>query len=100
VTAQSTTGNGEPGSTVPQRHGRRAAHKATHRNAMHVTVPVLGQVALPPAEQLAYLGGIGALVALGLLEWPVGALLGAGHLLAADRNNKILADFGEALEEA
>jgi hypothetical protein len=57
-------------------------------------------VALPPADQLAYLGGISTLVAVGILEWPIAALLGAGHLLAATRNSKILADFGEALEEA
>jgi hypothetical protein len=63
-------------------------------------LPIIGTVALPPGDQLAYVGGIAALVALGLLEWSVGMLLGAGHLLAADRSNKILSDFGEALEQA
>lgn len=85
---------------VSHSRGRRAASKAAHRNALHVTVPVLGPVALPPPEQLAYLGGLGTLAVVGLLEWPVAAVLGVGHLLAADRNNKIMADFGEALEEA
>ena len=63
-------------------------------------MPALGRVARPPPGQLAYLGGPGALAVVGLLEWPVAAVLGVGHLLAADRNNKIMADFGEALEEA
>jgi len=80
--------------------GTSAANLAKHRNSVRIVVPVLGTLVLPPPDQLAYLGGVTALVALGLLEWPVAALLGAGHLLAADRNNKILADFGEALEEA
>ena len=99
MAADSTTQT--PGSgTRTRRDGRQAARTATHRNTLHLSVPGLGQVTLPPTDQLAYLGGIGALVALGVLEWPVGALLGVGHLLAADRNNKILSDFGEALGEA
>jgi hypothetical protein len=80
--------------------GRAAADRATHRSAVHIDLPVLGAVTLPPADQLAYVGGIAVLVALGVLEWPVGALLSVGHLLATDRHNKLLADFGEALEEA
>jgi hypothetical protein len=80
--------------------GRYAASRARHRNATHLQLPVIGGVTLPDAGQLAYLGGVTALVALGLIEWPVGSLLGVGHLLAADRNNKFLADFGEALEDA
>jgi hypothetical protein len=85
-------------STHPR--GRRAAHHATHRHSPQLDLPLLGTVTLPPPDQLAYLAGITALVAVGILEWPVAALLGAGHLLAADRNNKIIADFGEALEQA
>lgn len=80
--------------------GRHAAHRAAHRNSLHLDLPFVGSVALPPPDQLAYLGGITTLVAVGILEWPIAALLGAGHLLAATRNSKILADFGEALEEA
>jgi hypothetical protein len=88
-----TSANGGP-------RGRRAADQAQHRDTLRVQLPMLGAVSLPAADQLAFLGGIGVLVGLGLVEWPVGALLGAGHLLAASRNHKILADFGNALEEA
>jgi hypothetical protein len=80
--------------------GRHAARRATDRNSFHVDLPLVGSVALPPPDQLAYLGGITTLVAVGILEWTIAALLGAGHLLASTRNSKILADFGEALEEA
>jgi hypothetical protein len=81
-------------------HGRRAAAHAKTRNTLHLDMPVIGTVTLPPPDQLAYLAGIAALVAIGCVEWPVAALLGAGHILAADRTHKIIADFGEALEQA
>jgi hypothetical protein len=65
-----------------------------------VRLPLLGELKLPAKEQLGYLAGVGALAAIGMVEWPVAAVLGLGHILAAERNHKILADFGEALEEA
>lgn len=80
--------------------GRRAAAVATRLHCLTLRLPVLGTVKLPQGEQLAYVGGLALLAGLGMLEWPVAAVLGAGHLLAADRDNKILADFGEALEQA
>lgn len=55
---------------------------------------------LPSPQQLAYIGGIAALTALEIIEWPVGLVLVAGHVLAANTHNKILHDFGDALEEA
>jgi hypothetical protein len=38
-------------------------------------------VDLPPPRELAYLGGIAALTAVELIEWPVGLALAAGHLV-------------------
>lgn len=64
-----------------------------------VTLPVVGEVHLPAGEELAFLGGVVALTALGILEWPVALLLGAGHTLAGSRRNKVVQAFGEALEE-
>jgi hypothetical protein len=78
---------------------KRAAEQVTGRGG-RVELPVVGTVTLPPSDQLAFLGGVAALVALGLVDWPVGVLLGVGHLIAADRSNRTLAAFGEALEEA
>ncbi|GAA3114069.1 hypothetical protein GCM10010466_01480 [Planomonospora alba] len=37
---------------------------------------------LPPRERLAYYGGLGALAAFGLLEWPVAAAIGVGTVIA------------------
>jgi hypothetical protein len=40
------------------------------------------QSSLPPVERLAYYAGLGALAALGIIEWPVAAAIGAGTMLA------------------
>jgi hypothetical protein len=57
-------------------------------------------VTLPPAEQLAYVGGIVLLATLEIIEWPVGIALIAGRILAGASSNKVVQDFGHALEEA
>ncbi|WP_214416494.1 hypothetical protein [Sphaerisporangium fuscum] len=38
---------------------------------------------LPPPDRLLYYGGLGLLAAIGLLEWPVAAAIGAGTMVAA-----------------
>ena len=80
--------------------GRKAAEEATGKNSVRVAVPVIGTVTLPPPDQLAFVGGIAVLTALELIEWPVAVALAAGHFLAARSHNKIVQDFGEALQEA
>lgn len=64
-----------------------------------VPVPGLGTVELSRPE-LVYVGGIAALGVLGLLEWPIALVMGAGHLLAADRSNRAARELGDAMEEA
>jgi len=49
---------------------------------------------------MAYYAGVGALVALELLEWPAAVALGIGHALTSQRHNRALSEFGEALEDA
>jgi len=70
-------------------------------HTLRVTLPDnLGAIRLPEPERLAFYGGIVALAAFGILEWPVAAVLGIGHLLADDHHHKCLCEFGEALAEA
>jgi hypothetical protein len=78
----------------------RAAAVAAERNTSHLDMPILGRVELPPSDQLAFMGGIITLAAVGMIEWPVAIVLTAGHLLAHNRHVQILRDFGKALEEA
>ncbi len=87
-------GPGSPGS------GRRAAQAATARNTVQLTLPLVGVVELPSTQELAFVGGVGLLAVVGVLDWPIATLLCAGHLLAGNRHYKMLRDFGEALEEA
>jgi membrane protein required for beta-lactamase induction len=55
---------------------------------------------LPAAEHLAFYAGIGAMAALGMMEWPVVAALVVGHTLVNTQHNKVLQSLGEALEDA
>ena len=80
-------------------HGREAAETAHRRNSTHLSLPVFGDVTLPSTDQLAFIAGLGALAAFEIIEWPVAVILGVGHALALDHRHRLLADFGEALEE-
>jgi hypothetical protein len=84
----------------PVLHAMQAAEQATRRNMTHMTLPIVGALHLPAGEEMAFLGGVVALAVIGILEWPVALLLGAGHTLAPARRNKVVQAFGEALEEA
>jgi hypothetical protein len=70
-----------------------------HRDDVRLTLPWLGTIEMSRPE-LVYVGGIAALGALGFLEWPLALVLGAGHLLAADRSSRRARELGEAMEEA
>jgi len=58
------------------------------------------EVTLPPLDKLAFYAGLGAAVAFGVIEWPIAALTGLGHLLTDDRRNRTLRALGEALDAA
>jgi len=62
-------------------------------------MPGLGTVRMSRPE-LAYVGGIVALSALGFLEWPIGLVIAAGHVLAGDRSSQTVRDLGQAMEQA
>ena len=62
-------------------------------------MPGLGAVELSRPE-LVFVGGIVALSVFGLLEWPIALVMGAGHLLAADRSNRAARELGQVMEEA
>jgi hypothetical protein len=64
-----------------------------------VNLPLLGQVQIPRPEQLAYYGGLAALAALELIDWPVAVVIAAGHLLASNHHNRLLEELGEAIED-
>lgn len=89
-----------PGHRRPVAHPLVAAEQAVQHNSLHLRLPAVGELRLPAVEEVAFIGGVAVLAAIGVLEWPVAALLGIGHWLATDRRNKVIRAFGEALEEA
>jgi hypothetical protein len=84
------------------RRGTSQAEAVAHireGETFFVTVPVIGQVEIPRPEQLAYYGGLAALAAFELIDWPVALVIAAGHILASNHHNRILEELGEAIEE-
>jgi hypothetical protein len=75
-----------------------AAEQAVRRNSLFLRVPVLGELALPAPEQVAFIGGVAVLAVVGVLEWPVAALLCIGHGVATQAHRKMVRALGEALE--
>jgi hypothetical protein len=79
---------------------REAVEKIREGESFAVNLPVVGQFEIPRPEQLAYYGGLAALAAFELIDWPVALVIAAGHLLASNHHNKLLEELGEAMEEA
>jgi hypothetical protein len=86
--------------TKTLRLGHGAVLRAIQGNTVNVPLPVFGTVQLPPLDSLALYAGLATLAAIGLMEWPVAAAIGVGHLLVQQQHFRLLHDFGEALEEA
>jgi len=78
----------------------KAAKTAVEAHGTSLTVPSLGAVQLPSKGTLAYFAAVAGLAALGLLEWPVAVVIGVGHLLAQQRGNVLLEEFGDGLSDA
>jgi hypothetical protein len=64
----------------------------SHRDASDVVkraqrfserIPVIGQVTVPPPDQLAFYGVLGVLAGVGALEWPVAVAIGVGQAVMA-----------------
>jgi hypothetical protein len=65
-----------------------------------VQLPVLGRVTLPHSDTLVYYVGIGVLVALEVVEWPIALIIGTGHMMATRQHRSLIRGLGEALEQA
>ncbi|GAA4993228.1 hypothetical protein [Actinopolymorpha pittospori] len=79
---------------------RAATERAIERRRLHLTLPLVGSVALPPPERLVWYAGLVTMGALGIIEWPVVAVISVGHLMSEDQHSRLTRDFGDALEQA
>ncbi|WP_406039441.1 hypothetical protein OG799_28580 [Micromonospora sp. NBC_00898] len=75
-------------------------HETLRTYCRRVEVPLLGEVAVPPPDKVAYYAGLGVLAALQVIEWPLAVVITAGHLLADQHMSGLVKGVGEALESA
>ena len=78
---------------------REAVQHVREGETFAVNLPIVGQVEIPRPEQLAYYGGLAALAAFEIIDWPVAVVIAAGHILASNHRNRLLEELGEAMEE-
>jgi hypothetical protein len=78
----------------------KAVQQVRAAQGFPVSLPVVGRVSLPRPEQLAFYGGLAALAAVQIIDWPVAVAITTGHVLASQHHNRVLEELGEALEEA
>lgn len=96
----SSTGRAARSANAAVAGARAAAHSVVENDSLVVVLPVLGRVVLPPPEHLAWYAGVGVLAVLEVVDWPIAVVLAVGRVLADNRHNRTLEQFGEALDEA
>lgn len=94
------TTNGS-GYVLPLVHTSINATLDTEHGGHRVVVSLDGTTfETPPIEHLVFYTGLAVLVAVGLVDWPIGLALGVGHVLIEITHRPGLEALGEALEEA
>ena len=78
---------------------REAVEHIRSGESFALNLPLMGRVSVPRPDQLAYYGGLLALAAFEIIDWPVAVAVAAGHLLSQNQHNQILEQMGEAFEE-
>ncbi|MGI5524697.1 hypothetical protein ACQEUX_27700 [Micromonospora sp. CA-259024] len=76
------------------------SHENVQMYSRRVELPMLGEVAVPPPDKVAYYAGLGVLAALQVIEWPIALVVTAGHLLADQHFSGLVRGVGEALQDA
>jgi hypothetical protein len=75
-----------------------ATEPQTPRWEWHVEIPYIGPVGWPLTGSLSFLITVGALAAFEVIPLPVAGILGLGHVLARDRDNKVISEIGDGLK--
>jgi hypothetical protein len=77
-----------------------AVQRVLDNDRYALTLPILGSIDLPRPQELAYYGGLAALAAVEIIEWPIALILATGHALAHNHTSLVARELGEALDEA
>lgn len=62
---------------------REASERVAQAQRFSLKLPLIGSVRVPPPDQLAFLGALGALVAFELIDWPVALAMGVGSAVVS-----------------
>ncbi len=62
---------------------RDAAEVVKQADKFAIRLPLVGRVAVPPPDQIAFYGVLGGLAAMGVIDWPVAVAIGVGQLVVA-----------------
>lgn len=82
---------------------RDASRRVAEARKFSIRLPLIGTVAVPPPDQLAFYAVLGGLAALELIDWPLAVAMGIGSAVVARQLNdleKRETVLEEALEEA
>jgi len=89
-----TTSDAEPPVTSPGSVERAEDHGWE----WHVDIPYIGPVGWPLTGSLSYLSTVGALAAVEVIPLPIAGLLGLGHVMARNRDNRVVSEIGAGLK--
>lgn len=78
---------------------REASKLVSRAEKLSVRIPMVGKVAVPPPDQLAFFAALGLLTAVGLLDWPVVLAAGVGQVVVARHLEGRRIEADEAAEE-
>lgn len=62
---------------------REASERVAQAQRFSLKLPLIGSVQVPPPDQLAFLGALGALIAFELIDWPVALAMGVGSVVVS-----------------
>jgi hypothetical protein len=89
-----TRGHGED----PAASGVDSATERPERWEWHVEIPYIGPVGWPLTGSLSYLITVSALAAFEVIPVPIAGVLAVGHIMARNRDNKVVSEIGAGLK--
>lgn len=64
-------------------------------------IPVLDlELKRPTRSSVAWYAGVGTMSALGVVEWPVAAIIAAGHFVSENSRSAVVAEMVEGAESS
>jgi hypothetical protein len=99
--SESAADNGSAAHASEHRHSNVAStlHKLRELERRAIELPIVGKFHAPDTHDVAYVTGMTALLAFGVVELPIALILLGGHVLVKQHQSRYLSDIGEVLED-